>query len=344
MTVPPLARVFSNKLPPFLASVRLEVIGVVAILVLFVVPTLLGGSRPGLILADLCCTYVIVALGQNMTLGYLGQLSVAQAALTAVGGYSGALLVMRLNWPWALAFPAAVVVATAAGALLGLVTNRVRIHYLVLITLAFHTLVLSIIINNIDITGGPIGLYPIPPLAIGPYQAAGPEQLFYLAVVFAVLLSYASVRLQRSRVGLAMSAVKENERAAQATGINPAYYRILGMALGGLYAGVGGVLFASLVQFLGPSSFGLSATLFYVVIVVLGGLSKNVEIIVVAVVLTVVNDQLSAIAAYRILIYGLLVIVVMAVAPDGLPATLMQVVRSRLPRPDSRPRRTLGKP
>jgi ABC-type branched-subunit amino acid transport system permease subunit len=324
-----------SRLEPF----RLELTSVIALLVLFLVPTVVGNGRLGLIVADLCCVYVIVSLGLNITIGYLGQISVAQAALTAVGGYSGALLVMRVGWPWEVALPAAAAIATGCGALLGLLTNRVRTHYLILITLAFHTAVLLLIVNVRDVTGGPIGLYPIPPLTLGPYVATGPGELFYPAVVLAVFFAYAGERLRRSRVGLAMRAVKENERGAQATGIDPAYYRILGMSLSGLYAGVGGVLFASLILFLGPSSFDLSAALFYIVIIVLGGMGNTLGVIAAAVVLTVVSEELSAIAEYRVLIYGVLVMVVMAVAPGGLPEILVHGVQSRLSRMGSLRRR-----
>ena len=322
----------SLKWPRRLASNRLELTCLMALPVLFTVPTVLGYGRLGLIVADLSCTYVIVSLGLNIAIGYLGQISVAQAALTAVGGYSGALLVMKFAWPWELAFPAAVIAATACGALLGLLTNRVRTHYLILITLAFHTFVLLVIINEIDITGGPIGLFPIPPLTFGPYEATGPGELFYPAAALAVLFTYVAERLRRSRVGLAMRAVKENERAAQAAGIEPAYYRILGMSLSGLFAGVGGVLFASLVQFLGPEEFDLATALFYIVIVVLGGMGNTVGVIVMAVVLTVFSEQLSAVADYRVLIYGVLVMVVMAVAPAGVPEALINAGRSWLSR------------
>jgi branched-chain amino acid transport system permease protein len=330
MSVSASTRSLPLRWPERLVPYRLEVTSVIATLLLFLVPTLEGHGRLGLVVADLSCTYVIVSLGLNIAIGYLGQISIAQAALTAIGGYSAALLVMRLGWPWELAFPGGVAAATASGALLGILTNRVRTHYLILITLAFHTFTLLVIINAIDITGGPVGLYPIPTLTLGPYQATGPDELFYPAAVLAVLSAYLVERLHRSRVGLAMRAVKENERAAQSAGIEPAYYRIVGLALSGFFAGIGGVLFASVVKFLGPESFDLATALFYIVIVVLGGMGNTLGVIAMAVVLTVLTEQLSALADYRVLIYGALVIVVMAVAPGGVPEALLTIARSRL--------------
>jgi branched-chain amino acid transport system permease protein len=261
---------------------------------------------------------VIIAVGLNIVLGYSGQISIAQAALVALGGYSAALLVMRASWPWIIAGPAGALVATFAGALLGLLTTRVRTHYLILITLAFHVVVLLFIVNWSTVTGGPTGLYPIPPIELGGFVAQGPQDLFFVIAVLAVLLVYAAERLRRSRVGLAMFAIRSSEKGAQASGINPAYYRVLAMSIGGFYAGVGGVLFAGLIKFLGPESFSLTSALFYIVIVVLGGMGSTAGVVVVGVVLTVTSQQLQNLADYWILIYGVLVMLVMALAPGGL--------------------------
>jgi len=301
----------------------------------------LGRGQYGNVLADESMIYVIVAVGLNIVLGYSGQISIAQSALVALGGYSAALLVMRASWPWVLAGPAGAVVAALAGALLGLLTTRVRTHYLILITLAFHVVVLLFIVNWSTLTGGPTGLYPIPPIELGGFVAQGPEDLYFVVAVVAVISVYAAERLGRSRVGLAMFAIKSNEKGAQAAGINPAYYRVLAMSIGGLYAGVGGVLFAGLIKYLGPEEFSLTSALFYIVIVVLGGMGSTAGVVVVGVVLTVTSQQLQNFADYWILIYGILVMLVMALSPGGLAEI---VNRRRSLRSRSRLRRAAPPP
>lgn len=317
------------------AGIGLELWMVVVLIGLLGLRFALGGGQYVMLLADESMIYVIAAVGLNIVLGYSGQISMAQAALAALGGYSAALLVMRLGWPWILAAPAGAALASVAGALLGLLTMRVRTHYLILITVAFSTVVLLFIVNWSALTGGPTGLYPIPPMELGGFIAQGPGDLFYVVAVLAVILVYATERLRRSRVGLAMFAIKSSEKGAQAAGINPAYYRVLAMSLGGLYAGVGGVLFAALIKFLGPESFSLTSSLFYIVIVVLGGMGSTAGVVIVGVVLTVTQQQLQNLADYWILIYGVMVMLVMAVAPGGLGGiiNLGREIRSTRGRP-----------
>lgn len=298
----------------------------VVLLVLLLVPIVIQGQY-AIQLLNLAMVYAIVAIGLNIVLGYSGQISIAQAALAAIGAYTSALLVMRAGWPWLAAAATGVAAASVAGALLGILTYRVRTHYLLLVTIGFHIVVVLIIVNEADLTGGPVGLYPIPPIQVGDWVVRRQEDFFALAAPLLVLLIYAAERIRSSRVGLAMFAIQASEKGARAAGIDPMRYRIIAMALGGLYAGVGGVLFAGLIKFLGPESFDLRRALFYVVIVVLGGMGRTWGVVGAAVILTLLSEQLRTIADIWILLYGGVVMLFMAVAPGGMPQVVTQAHR-----------------
>lgn len=301
-----------------IASLPLAVKVLLLFLVLLPLPWLFG-SRYVLQLAELIMVYIVIALGQNIVLGYSGQISIAQSAFAAIAAYSSALLMMQAEVSFPLAALAGILLAGLAGTALGLVTFRVRTHYVLLVTIGFHIIVLLFIVNMADLTGGPMGLYPIPDIAVGDWTLKSVSGYYWAYMVVTALLLYVAERIKLSRFGLAMFAIKNNERGARALGINPIFYRTAAMTLAGLYAGVGGVMFAFLIQFLGPESFSLHSALLYILIVVLGGMGNNWGLVLTTVGLTVLEENLKVIAEAWVLIYGLLIMLVIAVAPGGLP-------------------------
>ncbi len=293
-------------------------------------------DRYALQIANLTMIYIVIAVGLNITMGYAGLISIAQSALAAIGGYTSALLVMRLGWPFPLAAVAGVIAAAFAGTVMGLLSYRVRTHYVLLVTLGFHIAVQLVIRNETELTGGPVGLYPIPRIDIGGWVVRTQQQYFYLFLSVTTVFVCLADLLRTSRVGLAMLALKNNERGARAVGISPAYYRILAMTIGAAYAGAGGIMFAFSIRFLGPESFDLHSSLLYILIVVLGGLGNNWGLIFVAVLLTVSTEYLKIFAESWVLIYGILIIVVMIALPGGV-AELFERVKAALnsKRPDA---------
>jgi branched-chain amino acid transport system permease protein len=286
-----------------------------------------GPSNYQLQVANLVLIYVVVAIGQNIVLGYSGQISIAQSALSAIGAYTSALLMMKLELPFLPAAGAAVLLAMLCGALLGILTMRVRTHYLLLVTIGFHIVVLLTIVNLNDLTGGPMGLYPIPPIELAGLSIRSQADYYRLYLPIAVLLFYVAERIRISRLGLAMLALKNNEIGARAAGIDPTYSRVLAMALAGLYAGVGGVMFAFLIQFLGPESFNLHSALLYLLMVVVGGMGNNWGLICSALGLTLLSENLKVFAEYWVLAYGLIIMVVIAVAPGGLAEVAVRLTQ-----------------
>jgi branched-chain amino acid transport system permease protein len=293
---------------------RLLLLGATLCLLPFVAP-----GRYEMQFADLILVYIVIAIGQNIVLGYSGQISVAQSALAAISAYTSALLCIRLDCPFWLAAIAAVLLSTVCAALLGLLTSRVRTHYLLLVTIGFHIIVLMLIINLVSLTGGPMGLYPVPKINLGGLVLLSPSRYYYLYLPVAVLLLYLAERIRTSRVGLAIFALRSNETAALTVGVAPRYYFALAMALSGFYAGIGGVMFAFLVGFLGPESFALQSALFYIVIVVLGGMGNNYGVILVTVGLNLLSENLKVLAGSWVMIYGILIMATIGLAPGGLP-------------------------
>ncbi len=314
----------------FLASLPLAAKIFILFLILLPLP-LVFDSRYVLQLAELIMVYVVIALGQNIVLGYSGQISIAQSAFAAIAAYGSALLMMQLDLPFPVAALAGILIAGVAGMALGLVTFRVRTHYVLLVTIGFHIIVLLFIVNMGDLTGGPMGLYPIPSISVGGWTLKSPTGYYWFYFSLTALLLYVAERIRLSRLGLAMLAIKNNERGARALGINPIFYRTLAMTLAALYAGVGGVMFAFLIQFLGPESFSLHSALLYILIVVLGGMGNNWGLVLTTIGLTLLEENLKVIAEAWVLIYGLLIMFVIAVAPGGLPEMFQRLLgwRSR---------------
>jgi len=305
-------------------SLEFRLLVLLAVLSLY---PLVAPGRYEMQFADLILVYIVIALGQNIVLGYSGQISIAQSALAAIGGYTCALLCMKLDCPFWLAAIISVLASTSCAAFLGLLTSRVRTHYLLLVTIGFHIVVLLLIINLVWLTGGPMGLYPVPKIRFGNYTVLTPSNYYYVYLPTALLLLYFAERIRTSRIGLAIFALKSNESAALTVGVAPRYYLTLTMALSGFYAGIGGVMFAFLVGFLGPESFGLLSALLYIVIVVLGGMGNNYGVVIVTVGLNLLSDHLKVLAESWVMIYGVLIMVTIGIAPGGLPELATKLVR-----------------
>ena len=253
-------------------------------------------------IVDIALLYVLLALGLNIVVGYAGLLDLGYVAFYAVGAYLFALLASPhltdtfviwksafpggLHIPVWLVIPAGALVAGAVGALLGAPTLKLRGDYLAIVTLGFGEII-RVFLNNLDaplnITNGPKGLAQIDPIRVfginlGRTLDLGPISLpnvtlyyyvFLLLVVFSVLICD---RLERSRIGRAWMAIREDEIAAKAMGINTRNMKLLAFGMGATFGGVSGVLFASFQGFVSPESFALQESVMIVAMVVLGGI------------------------------------------------------------------------
>jgi len=260
--------------------------------------------------------YVILALGLNLTTGFAGQVSLGHAAFYAIGAYTSAILSTRLGLSLWLTLPISAVVTFVIGALLGLPSLRVKEDFLAVVTMGLGLIVQSLALN-LNITGGPMGIGEIKPLALfGHRVGAFGFLIFEIAII--LLLTLVLRRLVDSRVGRALLAVREDETVAGALGIDTTKYKVLAFAIGAMYAGIAGSLFAHYFTYVSPDSFGFMESATILCMVVLGGLGSIQGSIIGAIILSIAPELLRGLQDYRILIYGLLLVVMMRYRPQGL--------------------------
>jgi len=250
--------------------------------------------------------YIIAALGLNLITGLCGQLSFGHAAFLSIGAYTAAILTKNLHLPFIASVLLGGLMAAVFGALLGIPVLRLTGDYLGIATLGFGEIV-RVIFTNLKITGGAIGL------------AAIPRYTNLLNVtVFVVLTVWAMVYLQNSRFGRALAAIREDEIAAGAMGINAMFYKVQAFSLGCFFAGMSGAFYAHLLQYLNPNDFGFARSFDILNFVVLGGLGSIPGTIVGTLVLTLAPEFLRFVAQYRMMIYGALLVLMMIFRPNGL--------------------------
>lgn len=310
-----------------------------------------GFGNTWLRILNFALLYVMLALGLNIVVGFAGLLDMGYIAFYAVGAYLWALLAspqFGLHWPmWAI-LPLGAGVAGMFGMLLGAPTLKLRGDYLAIVTLGFGEII-RIFLNNlntpVNITNGPQGISAIDPVHFGNLSLARPIDLgflqlpslvayYYLFLVAALLIIGIALRLERSRVGRAWAAIREDEVAAKACGINTRNVKLLAFAMGATFGGVAGGLFAGFQQFVSPESFGLLESVMVLCMVVLGGMGHIPGVIFGALLLTVLPEFFRQIAgpvqqsmfgtvlidpeSLRMLLFGLSLVLVMRYRPSGL--------------------------
>ena len=316
-------------------------------------PWIIGASfgNTWLRILNFALLYVMLALGLNIVVGFAGLLDMGYIAFYAVGAYLWALLAspqFGLHWPlWAI-LPLGAGVAGLFGVLLGAPTLKLRGDYLAIVTLGFGEII-RIFLNNlnapVNITNGPQGISAIDPVHFGSVSLARPIDLgfttlpslvayYYLFLVAALLIIAIALRLESSRVGRAWAAIREDEVAAKACGINTRNVKLLAFAMGATFGGVAGGLFAGFQQFVSPESFGLLESVMVLCMVVLGGMGHIPGVILGALLLTLLPEFFRHIAAplqqslfgkvfvdpesLRMLLFGLALVLVMRYRPSGL--------------------------
>jgi len=250
--------------------------------------------------------FLISALGLNLITGITGQFSFGHAAFMSIGAYCSALLSLHLPLPFLLNLVVGGIAAALFGVLLGFPSLRLTGDYLGITTLGFGEIV-RVVFINLKVTGGARGLAGIP------------KETAPWLVLILVLASLAAVyRLQYSRYGRALTAIREDEIAAEAMGINTVRYKIQAFALGTFFAGISGGLFAHLIQYLNPSDFGFARSFEILNYVVLGGLGSIPGTVLGTAVLSLAPEFLRFVKDYRMLIYGGLMVAMMIFRPHGL--------------------------
>lgn len=252
----------------------------------------------------------ILAVSLNLITGYTGQLSLGHATFMSLGAYAATLLTLKLDFPFLASLILGAVVAAFFGFIIGVPTLRLKGDYLAIATLGFGEIMKNILLN-LEFTGGPMGLRGIPKVTN-----------IYVASIALILVVFSLNRIMNSRVGKSFIAIREDELAAEAMGINTTKFKILAFIIGAFYAGIAGGLYAFLFRYINPKDFGFMKSIEILCMVVLGGMGNTYGAIFGAFVLTILPEFLRSvsptIAQYRMVLYGLLLVIMMIVRPQGI--------------------------
>ena len=332
-------------------------VAAIALLVLPLIAQIFGNAWVRII--DSALLYVLLALGLNIVVGFAGLLDLGYIAFYALGAYVYALLAsphFNLHLPFWLILPAGALVACLFGVLLGAPTLKLRGDYLAIVTLGFGEII-RIFLNNlsrpVNITNGPQGIARIDPFRIDGFDFSksetlfgltfsGPIKYYYVLLAVVMLVIVITIRLQNSRIGRAWEAVREDETAARAMGINTTSIKLLAFAIGASFGGLAGGMFSAIQGFISPESFVLVESIMVVSMVVLGGMGNVWGVVLGAVLLsfapevlrytvepvqkTLFGKSLVEPEVIRMLLFGLAMVLIMRFRPAGL---LPSAVRKR---------------
>jgi branched-chain amino acid transport system permease protein len=263
--------------------------------------------------------YIMLGMGMNIVVGYAGLMDLGYIAFYGIGAYVIAALTAEFDiLPFWAAFPPAVLVTGAFGMALGAPTLRLRPDYLAMVTVGFGEIVRLAFINLDDITGGPPGITGIPRPDLGFFKIQNSAQLYWVIVVMAILVTWFTQRLGDSRIGRGWAYLRDDEIAAEASGIDTVRMKLLAFALGATIAGVAGAFFAVKMTMVAPESFTGWESLIVLIIVVLGGMGSIPGVVLGAVVMVALPEVLRDFSDYRMLILGILLVLMALFRPLGL--------------------------
>ncbi|HJQ59703.1 MAG TPA: high-affinity branched-chain amino acid ABC transporter permease LivM [Vineibacter sp.] len=300
-------------------------------------------------LGILILTYVMLGWGLNIVVGLAGLLDLGYVAFYAVGAYTYALLATQHGWSFWTALPAAGVLAALFGVLLGFPVLRLRGDYLAIVTLGFGEIVRIVLLNWVEFTEGPAGIGGIPGATLFGHVFAeqAPEGrttfhqwlgidfnanhrlifLYFVVLALALITNAVTVRLRRLPIGRAWEALREDEVACQALGINPTNTKLTAFAIGAMFAGFAGTFFAAKQRFISPESFVFIESAIILAIVVLGGMGSQLGVVLASIILIGLPEWFRDLGQYRMLAFGLAMVLIMVFKPRGLVAHRDPTVR-----------------
>lgn len=264
----------------------------------------------------------LVALSLTLVSGTVGQISLGHAALLAIGGYASGLLALDRGWPFIASVPAAGIITAGLGTLLVLPALRMTGHYVAIATLGIGEIVALAILNWSGLTRGPMGLSGIPVPAIGPVELDTPRAVYWLVLALLVGLAALQARLLASHLGRTWRALREDEVAARAYGVEALRYKALAFAFGGFGAGIAGAVEAHLFSYINHETFDVQLSILALTVVILGGLGNVLGAILGSVLLVGLPELFRAAAEYRMLIYGVVLLLLIRFRPQGVLGTI----------------------
>ena len=309
-----------------------RLIAVIFFASLFVLPFIAKLSDYWLLVLTFASIFTIFAVSWDVLSGYTGQVNFGHALFFGVGAYGSALLYNYLGWPVWVTIPLGAVAATLVGVVTCLPALRLRGPYLSMYTLAFPLMLLGIIFTFKDVTGGEHGLTDIPRLA-----ATGISEYYICLIIMtaAVLIMWklTDAGSRYVRTGLIFHAIREDEIAARALGINTIRYKILAFAVGGLFAGIAGALYAHVIQVAGPSTLNITLSFQAIIWVVFGGIVSIYGAVAgVYILYPLVEILRGVIPQYRFLVLACIVILILLFMPEGIAVWIRSKIEQECPR------------
>ena len=300
-----------------LSNRRAVLAGIALLFILIILPLLPFPSGTDSSLAIAMILFIAV-IGLDVLMGYAGQVSLGQAGFMAIGGYASAILATTYNWPPLAGVLAAMVISVLCALALSLVTGRLRGHYLALATLAFGLLVDSLTVGLIDLTGGPSGLVGIPSFSIGSFEFDTSARMYWLALGLAVILVVALEGGMRSGFGRALKAVRTDQLAAAALGVDVGRVKVVALCIAAALGSLSGSLYAFDFHFLSPDMVATPRSFELIAMLVLGGEGTLVGGLFGSMVLTILPTMVQDLAVYKTAAEGALLVATFLFLPEGL--------------------------
>ena len=291
-------------------------------------PFALSASPYWTFVATLALLYITIGQGLNFQIGAAGVLNLAGAAFAGLGAYSVGLLAVSAGWPSWLALLVGPLVAVGVGAVLFVPILKTRGHYLALVTIAF-VFIFNILMNNLEFTGGPQGIKNIPTLRIAGYAFTTKPTVFgvalpahanfyYAALVMAAVTTWVIRRLYDSWLGLALNTLRDDEIAAKCCGVSITRGKLIAFSIGNFFIGLGGAFYAVMVGFVSPPDFDFGYSLVMLSVIIIGGVDSIPGVILGACLLLPLPERFRFLHEYRLLLYGIVIVVMLLYRPQGL--------------------------
>lgn len=279
-------------------------------------------------IATMAVIYGIACLGLNFQMGSTDMTNFAPAAFMGIGAYSVAVVTTKLNWtPWA-GMLVGIVVAAVLSYVVGWATLKTKGYYLSLVTMAIQ-LAFTQLLNNLPALGGSNGIAGVPKYSIFGFQLykkytvlgtkfAPQIPYLLLCILFLILFTYIAMRIYYTKNGLSLNSIAQDEIAANCLGIDVANQKLFAFVVGGIFCGVAGSLLVGLDSYVGPSTYNFNRSLILICMVILGGMDNSIGVIVGAFLLAILSEKLRDFADYQQLVYGLILVIMLIVRPNGI--------------------------
>ncbi len=261
---------------------------------------------------------VIITIGLSLLMGYAGQISLGQAAFYGIGAYTTGILTTRFGFPIYLSLPLAILFTVTIAFLVGVPTLRLKGHYLAMATLGLGEIVHIVFNELIPLTGGPSGFGSIPLIRILGVKLHNDTRYYIFVWAIVALVLFIALNIIHSRIGRALKAIHKEERTAATLGVHTARLKQMIFVISAGFAGLAGFLYAHYVTFLSPGTFSLHFSILLVTMVAIGGMEHIWGAVIGTVVLTILPEYLRFFKDFDILIYGIILMAIMLLRPEGL--------------------------